>query len=356
MTRRAMLLLLATVATMSCLASSAAAKGSKDFFGVVQGPGFTQRDYKQLGKAGTGTVRFGLQWNVVQPTRTSGYRWSVYDAKIGNLAAHGIRSFPTLGGSPPWIASKPTHPPLKSKKARRAWSRFVTAAVNRYGRGGSYWRTAYRQQHPGRSKHPIKEWQIWNEPNLKKFFPKKHRVHNYAKLVKISHKAIRRGDRRAKVVLAGMPAFKHPSADKFLGRLYGVKGFKRSFDSAALHPYATNMRKFVTAIKRMRRTMKRHHDKRAGLWLTEVGWGSSHNGQRLNKGKRGQKRLLKRSFRVSVHKRHKWHIQGVQWFDWRDPGAGYPTGCSFCSSAGLLKHNYAKKPAYRAFRHLAKRY
>jgi hypothetical protein len=357
MVRKAILFTLAAVVTTSLVvAPGAVARGSKDFFGVVQGQPFSSRDYKQIGKAGTGTVRFGLLWNQVQPTRTSAFRWTAYDAKIGKLAAHGVRSFPTVSGTPKWVASQPTHPPIKSRKDKRAWSGFLTAAVNRYGPGGSYWRTTYHAEHPGARAVPITDWQIWNEPNLKKFFPKKHRVHNYAELVKISHKAIRRGNRHAKVVLAGMPAFKHPGADKFLGQLYHVKGFKRSFESAALHPYAPNISKFVLAIKRMRTTMKRHHDKRAGLWLTEVGWGSKANGQRLNLGKRGQKRMLKRSFSVSVHKRQKWHLQGVQWFDWRDPAANHPSNCSFCSSAGLLKHSYEKKPAYGTFRRFAKRH
>jgi polysaccharide biosynthesis protein PslG len=355
MMRKAMLFVLVAVATMSLLATSATADSSR-FFGVVQGQPFSNRDYTQLGKAGTGTVRFGLSWNFVQPRQTSGFNWTAYDTKIGALAAHGVQAFPTLSGSPAWVAKEPKRPPVKSKRDKRAWRNFLSAAVERYGRGGTYWRTVYPTQHPGKRKLPITEWQIWNEPNLPKFFPKKHAVRNYAKLVKISHKAIRSGDRRAKVILAGMPAFKHPTAARFLGRLYHVKGFKRSFDSAALHPYAPNMKKFVAAIKGMRRTMKRHHDKRAGLWLTEVGWGSKRNGQRLNKGKRGQKRLLKKSFSVSLQNRHKWHIQGVQWFDWRDPSRSQPSNCSFCSSAGLLKHNYAKKPAYRAFRHFAKRF
>jgi polysaccharide biosynthesis protein PslG len=355
MMRKAMLLVLVAAAA-ALAATSAAAKGSRSFFGVVQGPPLTSRDYKELGEAGTGTVRFGLLWNAVQPNRTGGFHWTAYDRKIGTLAAHGIRSFPTVSGSPAWIAKKPKRPPLSSKSARNAWQTFLSKAVQRYGRGGTYWTTLYPLQHPGKPKLPITQWQIWNEPNLPKFFPKKHATRNYARLVKLSDKPIHQADGRAELVLAGMPAFISPTADKFLGRLYRVKGFKGSFDAAAVHPYAENMRKFVTAIKRMRTTLRKHHDRRKGLWLTEVGWGSMRHHGHLNVGRRGQKRLLERAFRVSVRRRHKWHIEGAQWFDWRDPAKGAPTNCSFCTSAGLLKHDYAKKPAYHAFRHLAKRH
>jgi polysaccharide biosynthesis protein PslG len=355
MMRKATLFVFVAVATMAIGATSATA-GSRAFFGIVQGQPFSSRDYKELGKAGTGTARFGLIWNGVQPTRTGGYRWNAYDAKIGDLAAHGVRAFPTVSGSPSWVAKQPKRPPLDSKADKQAWRDFLSAAVKRYGPGGTYWRTTYLTQHPGKRKLPISDWQIWNEPNLRKFFPKKHATRNYATLVKLSAEPIRQADPKAEVVLAGMPAFLHPTADQFLGRLYRVKGFKKSFDAAALHPYAETMKKFVTSIKRLRSTLKRHHDKQKGLWLTEVGWGSKGHHGHLNKGKQGQMRMLKRSFSVSLHKRRKWHIEGVQWFDWRDPAKGESATCSFCSSAGLLKHDYGKKPAYRAFKHFATRH
>jgi hypothetical protein len=352
MVRRLSLLALLVVSASCCLATPAIAKG---FFGVVQGEPFSARDYAKLGKSGAGTVRFGLNWNAVQPRRGT-HNWAAIDAKIGQLAALGIRSFPTLSGSPPWISSKPKRPPIRSKREKQAWRGFLSAAVHRYGPGGEYWRTLYRAQHPGKPAVPVTQWQIWNEPSLPKFFPRKHAEHDYAKLVKISDRPIHRADPHAELVLAGLPAFKAPNADKFLGRLYRVKGFKGSFDAAAVHPYAPSMNKFVTAIKRMRQTMKQRGDKRKGLWLTEIGWGSAKNRFSLNKGKRGQKRLLKRSFRVTLHNRHRWRLEGVQWFDLRDPAPGAPITCSFCSSAGLLKHDYGEKPAYRAFQRFAKRH
>jgi hypothetical protein len=40
----------------------------------------------------------------------------------------------------------------------------------------------------------------------------------------------------------------------------------------------------------------------------------------------------------------------VLWFKFRDPGGGGVKTCSFCSSAGLLKHDSTPKPAWSAFR------
>ena len=52
--------------------------------------------------------------------------------------------------------------------------------------------------------------------------------------------------------------------------------------------------------------------------------------------------------------RRAWNVQRLYWFLWRDP-AQRPeaSGCSFCGSAGLLRNNRTKKPAYSAFRSFA---
>lgn len=352
--RKTFLFALVAMIMLALCSATATAKVTRQFFGIVQGTPFDGKDYAKMGKARVGTVRFVLGWPSVQRTSDSADNWAAFDEKIGDLAAQGIQTFPTIYGSPSWVAKKPKEPPLKGKGPKKAWRKFLIAAVDRYGRGGVYWKNVYHSQHPDGKVHPIKFWQIWNEPNLNKFFPKRHAVKKYAKLVKISHKAIKKADRHAKVVLAGMPSYKKPHADRFLARLYNVKKFKKAFEAAAVHPYAANMKKFRTSVKRMRKTMRKKHDKKAKLWLTEVGWGSKHNKQRLNKGKKGQKRLLKKSFKLLVHKRHKWHVAGVQWYDWRDPSQAqldeHPKSCSFCSSAGLLNNDHSKKPAFKAFK------
>jgi hypothetical protein len=356
--RKTILFALVAILTLAVCSTAAVAKVPRQFFGIVQSTTFDSTDFQKMGKAKVGTVRFPLGWLKVQPQSGATFDWAPYDDRIGDLAAEGIQGFPTIYGSPPWIANKPKTPPISGKKAKAAWRDFLAAAVNRYGKGGQYWKTDYQSQHPNGKVMPITSWQIWNEPNLSKFFPTKGAVKKYARLVKISHKAIKKADSHAKLVLAGMPSFKKPHADRFLARLYNVKGFKKSFEAAAVHPYAPKMKKFRTSVERMRKTMKKKHDGKAKLWLTEVGWGSKHNKQRLNKGKQGQKRLLKQSFKLLVQKRHKWHIAGVQWYDWRDPTKQQqdqqPKSCSFCASAGLLESDASPKPSFRAFKKFTK--
>ena len=341
-----------------CLAvfAAPASAAPRGLFGITTGAqDLNQQDLNKLRSTGVRTFRFALDWSSVQPN-PGAPNFGAVDQLVGNLAAHGIRSLPFVYGSPPWVASKPNRPPLGSAQKEQAWRTFLASAVKRYGPGGTYWSGAYHQQHPGARPKAISAWQIWNEPNLSKFFPRKNVTRKYAQLLKISHQAINGVDRHAKVVIAGLTGYARPTAWTFLDKLYRVNGIKSKFDVAALHPYAATIGQFKSELRRIRGVMKKHHDKHTALWLTEVGWGSAHGTRRypLNKGLRGQKRMLKKSFSLVVHKRRAWHIKLALWFDWRDPASGVGGGCSFCDSAGLLKHNDKPKPAYSAFRRFAR--
>jgi hypothetical protein len=296
-------------------------------------------------------LRFGINWYAVQP-RNAPPIWGGIDALVGTLAARGIQPVPFIYGSPRWVAKRPNRPPLGSPRKVRAWRHFLTLLVKRYGRDGVYWTGAYPVQHPAGEPKPITAYQIWNEPNLPKFFPRKKSTRKYGSLVKIAHRAIRGVDPRAKVVLAGLTGYAEPRGWTFLNRLYRVKKIKRNFEAAALHPYAATIGQFKSELHRVRQVMQRRHDGDTPLWLTEVGWGSAHGTRRfpLNKGLQGQKRMLRKSFRLVLNKRRAWHLQRLFWFHWRDPAGGTGGYCSFCPSAGLLRHNFRPKPAYRAFK------
>ena len=65
--------------------------------------------------------------------------------------------------------------------------------MDRYGPDGSYWSGEYREQYPDAAPMPIDSWQIWNEPNLSKYFAPQPSAPEYARLVQISADAITAG-------------------------------------------------------------------------------------------------------------------------------------------------------------------
>jgi polysaccharide biosynthesis protein PslG len=349
---------LALIAILLAIQGAASAEAANPFYGVSDvSTRTTHRDLNRLDQGHVGTVRRLLYWPAVEP-RKGVFRWGQWDSIVGKLASRGIAVLPFVYGSPRYIAHHANVPPVGSKGKRKQWRRLLARLAYRYGAGGTYWTTnetwGYARQHPGKPRLPIRNWQIWNEPNLKKFFGPRPSVGRYATLVRNSHRALRSVDPHADVVLAGMSGRGDPSDRKFISRLYRARPIKRSFEAVAVNPYASKVHQVGRKIKGIRAVMRRHHDKRTPLWVTEIGWGS-HRPDRfgLNKGIKGQKRMLNRSFRLIVSHRRVWHVSRLIWFDFRDP-PGSHGGCSFCTSAGLLKHNGKPKPAWRAFKRFAR--
>jgi hypothetical protein len=354
--RRALLLAAASAALLLTLCAPAAARGGQ-LFGISKGnQGPDGADFQKMRQTGVHGYRFVVNWRAVQPRRGQAPRFrATTDHLIGNLASRGIRPAPFVYGSPAWVG-RANSPPLSNLSERQAWQRFLTLFVNRYGPGGGYWSGDYRSQHPGARPTPITSVQIWNEPNLTKFFPRRRGVAKYGQLVKLADRAISAANPRVKVVLAGLTGYANPTAWQFLRKLYRVNGIKSHFDAAALHPYAASIRQFKSELARFRKVIKQRHDRGAELWLSEVGWGSERPSRNwpLNKGIQGQKKMLKKSFRYVLKKRRALNLERLFWFNWRDPRAGARVGCSFCDSAGLLRHNRRPKPAYDAFRSFAR--
>ena len=337
-----------------CAASTAQAARS-EFFGIAQGP-LDASDVQRIADVGVGTERFMLKWRSVEPTQGS-YDWAPRDWLVGALASRGIRSVPFVWGSPEWVNPFSARPPVDTASNVQAWRNFLKAAVARYGPGGSYWANGYRQRFgPDATPLPIRSWQIWNEPNLSKYFDPGqtvgHAAQKYARLLEISHDAIKSQDPQARIVLAGMPGYGDSTAWKFLDSLYRVSGSRKDFDAAALHPYARSLGQLDEQAEQFRAVMKSHGDRETPLWLTELAWGSGPPDQfGYNKGLTGQRDLLSGAFRLILRQRDAWNVQRIFWYMWHDPPAGsdYAELCSICGTAGLVRHNRTPKPAYQAF-------
>jgi hypothetical protein len=352
MTRLAVIV---TALAMSLFAPSAKAART-EFFGIAQGP-LDAQDAQGMAEARVHTERFMIKWREVEATQGS-YDWSDRDRLIGTLASRGIRPAPFVWGSPTWVGSgAAARPPVDSAADVLAWQNFLKAAVARYGPGGSYWADKYHQVYGASATPlPVQSWQIWNEPNLKKFFSPgatlQQSTQKYARLLQLSHDAIKSKDPKAQIVLAGMPGYGDVTAWRFLNYLYPISGVKADFDAAALHPYGCDLDQTRNIINAFRASMENHDDGATPLWLTELAWGSGPADQFCkNKGLTGQRDLLTSSFKLILQNRKYWNVQRLYWFLWRDPAPGspYATLCSICGTAGLLNNDRTPKPAYYAF-------
>jgi hypothetical protein len=229
-------------------------------------------------------------------------------------------------------------------------------AARRYGHRGVFWRS-----NPGIPYRPITAWQVWNEPNTP-FYAKsgKPNARTYLRLLRYTSAAVRIGDPRARIVLAGGPGRKDDDGqsgggrvplEDYLDRLLRLRGARAAFDVAAVHPYASTVSRVGQKIERVRRVMRRRGEGATPLWVTEVGWSSG--GQReheLVKDPATQARLLREAFRMLRANRHRYGLGNVYWYRFQDlpHPCEHPQGC-WEDHTGLFTGEERPKPAWEEF-------
>jgi len=335
------------------LAPAAAQAVPRGFFGIVPQTPLANEDLARMRGGGVETVRLTVSWAAAQRSPRSDFDWSGLDAVVADAARNRIEILPVLGTSPNWATGNWRRMPVDSARQRRGWFEFVRAAVERYGTRGEFW----EEHAPGTDRPlprlPIRAWQIWNEENFF-YFVKPVSPGRFARLLAITRRAVDQADPRAEIVLGGL--FGEPrqglpramDAVDFLRQLYRSRGVKANFDAVALHPYAADAAELRRQVEEVRATMARNGDRRSGLYLTEVGWGSAYNPQTVafEVGLQGQARELRRAYGYLLANRGRLRLRQVDWFTWKD----VPGSCNFCDSSGLFRsgERFKPKPAWRA--------
>ena len=335
-----------------------------NFWGVVPQAIPNEEQFQRLKRGGVDSVRIPIDWGSVQPSRGGPLVWSAVDPVIAKAAAAGLEVLPFLTGAPAWAVPSvwvpgshhtvkaPSHLPA-SGAAGTAWASFVKGAVARYGPNGSFWAA-----NPAVPRHPIRNWQIWNEENFKYFVAKPNPA-EYGRLVKISYPALKGSDAGAKLILGGMFARPKEALSKakpprayfatdFLDQMYEESpGIKAKFNGVALHPYTGRYQELTPEIEEVRAVLRANKDAAKGLWITELGW-SSESPTPSNifaKGVNGQAAQLKGAFALLVAKRVKWKLQRVYWFSVDDQVGS----CNFCDGSGLFGEGFVPKKSWPAY-------
>jgi hypothetical protein len=329
---------LATVLATTAAADAAAVPAG--FFGVVPQSRVSSADFFRM-EGTVGSVRIFIDWRNIEPEAGT-WDFSGIDSLVGEAAAHGIGVMPDLYGVPTWIGGRDAFAPRGSQQ-RRGWLRFVRQMVRRYGPGGDFWKRRAKAI-------PIHRWQVWNEPNFVLFWRPRPEPRRYVRLLSDTARTIRRLDERAVIVAAGVAPIEGgmPPAE-FMRKMYAAPVSKRSFDVAALHPYATSLTSLAYQVRQARAVMASAGDATTPLQISEIGVGSgSARESAFNKGLRGQARFLSGTLGMLTDRRRRWRIAGVDWFSWRD-GEQYDVHCAFCQRSGLVRFDHAPKPAWRAY-------
>ncbi len=177
---------------------------------------FTQPDpgeMELLERAGFRFVRMDLFWHLIEHEERGKYDFSAYDVLVEEMSSRGIRIIFILDyGNDLWGGGNAHH----LEEGRPAFVRFAATAARRYRGQGII-------------------WEIWNEPNLEKFWHAPPDPANYADLAFKVIAAVRREDPAAWIV---GPAAAHFPWDYL--EVLGELGLYNKLDAVTVHPYRHN--------------------------------------------------------------------------------------------------------------------
>ena len=172
------------------LGSAPLAAGADSPFGInIHAPRDEQLGFSldRVTEAGLGWVRIDLVWADVEPKRGV-EKWKVYDELVAAARARGLEVLAIVAYTPAWATDGPVIAGVP--RDPRDWSGFCERAARRY-RG------------------QVAAWEIWNEPNLPRFWAGS-RAEYIEKILLPAARALRVGDADA---LVGGPGLAHHVVD-----------------------------------------------------------------------------------------------------------------------------------------------
>lgn len=195
-------------------------------------------------------ARFDIFWNEVARTRPANptnpddpaYDWSRADTVLRGMADRGIRPLVSVYSTPTWSAGRPAPTGAEftqyNPHAPRAgdYGRFMQAVAKRYS--GRHFSPDFIEPLPR-----VNMWEVWNEPNLKRFFRKGtgSSLPAYLQLVREAYPAIKRQNPAA-VVMVGATGPRGSTGDGSIGARVWLAGIARAplslkFDAYSQHIY-----------------------------------------------------------------------------------------------------------------------
>ncbi|NMN97787.1 cellulase family glycosylhydrolase [Antrihabitans stalactiti] len=291
------------------------------------------RDFQAVTNARFKAVRLSIEWPDVENVKGV-FNWATTDQKVNAAAAAGLNILGLLTYTPAWAATAEGRNFIHPAPADPAtFANFVKLAAQRY-------------------KGSIKNWEIWNEPNIQASFAPKPDPAKYTTMLKLSYAAIKAVDSSATVISGGLS----PSMDDgtnispymFVQYMYwwGAKG---SLDGLGIHPYSApgllsqgaDWNSSKNAITVINWLLTAFGDGGRRLWTTEFGAPTSAT----------------QPYGVTEARQSEILVDGINYlrslpnagpiflFDFRDLNTGSPN-VEF--NFGLVRTDYSPKPSLAA--------
>ena len=201
----------------------------------------------------------------------------------------------------------------------------------------------------------MRSWQIWNEPNLTRYWNVAPWAPSYVALLKRADKALKAADPGSKTVLAGLPneSWKALGGDLQRGRA----GLVRHRRAAPLHGRVPE--NVVRIVKIVRREMARRGDAKLPIWVTELSWPAAQ-GKTLQHGdfettEQGQSWRLDEGLPMLADERQRLRIGRVYWYTWLSREGITDSAFDFSGLRRLRAGQLSSAPSLTVFTRLARR-
>lgn len=215
--------------------------------------------------------------------------------------------------------------PPRSDAGRKAFARYATELVKRYG-------------------YAVRDWEVWNEPNGKDFWPPQADAKSYTELLKTTYNAVKEVDPTATIggiVTAGIDFDYIEAVLKAGGAKY--------MDVVSVHPYryprAPEVRPTLVDDLERLRDLLRQYGAPDRIWLTEAGY-PTHRGENGVSLER-QAEMISRTYLLALS------VKGVERLYWYDLLNDGPKPDYNEHNFGVLFTDLKPKPAYTALACLA---
>lgn len=326
--------LLATLAAVLALVSTGTAEAGNPRFGLSSGgtlrwlsPDELAWELDRYVELGAQWVRMDFVWWELEPEQGV-FDWSRHDRVVEAAAERGLSVLGVIAYTPAWARPGGTtnkHPPTNLEDYASA----VRQVVEHYAPMG------------------VRHWELWNEPNLWRFWEPCPEVARYTEMLRLGYDAVKAADPEAFVVSAGLS----PAADNgcdiaprsFLSGMYanGVGGY---FDALGHHPYSfpaypgepfewSAWHQMIGATPSLRSIMEDSGDGGKPVWATE--WGARIG----SVDEETQAAMLTQAYGLFGS------------YPWAGPLFVYTYRNA--DSFGLLRSDYSPRPAWFAYRDAA---
>jgi polysaccharide biosynthesis protein PslG len=333
-------------------------EGNGLFVGIVSDQLFADEtpEYRRCtlnthAEIGIRIIRQSLRWDQIEKKKGQ-YDFARWDQYVLDTARHGVHVMPIIQDAPRWrqqsrrSARFGLNPPKRAAAAN-----FAARLVRRYGPDGQLWRW-----NPNAPKLPIQVWQIWNEPNLPRYWQPRPNAAEYVKLLWAVSNAIRDADPDAEIVTAGLPDSRLRGVIplyQYVTEMYEA-GAEGAFDAIAVNAYAETPKLMFKNLGKVRAIMRYFQDP-AKIWITELGWGTGGPRYRFRVSRSRQAEYVGRALRGLEERRFKLGLRGFVHYQWQDAPPYGEAGDFWGLHTGLLDMEGDEKPVFNVFRRIGQR-